>query len=65
MRLSAAMIEALRDADACALYKRRESGRYVRSATVDALILRDLLSPRFPHAITDKGRAELRRIDGG
>lgn len=61
MRLSPAMIDALRDAKAGALYAARVDGTYVRDSTVAALINRDLLRPGFPHSITDKGREALRR----
>lgn len=54
-RLSPAMMDALRDAAAGALYARREDGTYVRDSTVTALINRDLLWPGFPHGITNEG----------
>lgn len=63
MRLSNAMLNALRDADAGVLFHRREDGTFVRQSTVDALIMRDLLSPRFPNEITDEGRRTLVRAE--
>lgn len=62
-KLSAAQLEALRDAAAGVLFMQRESGRYVSRATIDALKTRGLISSRFPNEITDAGLAAIEAED--
>ena len=63
MRLSKPQIKALRQSNDWLLYSPDENGKFVSGATVDALIVRGMLSARFPNSITEKGEQYLEAMD--